>query len=204
MADGLIFGTLPATTRHLCVDMQRLFAADGPWPTPWMDRVLPVVESLVAHDPARTIFTRFIPPLKAEDMPGSWQRYYTRWEDKTRARLDPDYLDLVPSLARFVPPAQVVDKPVYSALAGRRLPAQLAAQSVDSLVISGSETDVCVLATVLAAVDHGFRVVIVEDGICSSSDPGHDALLGMYRQRFSQQIEIATADQLLQAWPDRS
>ncbi|MBN9526764.1 MAG: cysteine hydrolase [Alphaproteobacteria bacterium] len=203
MADGLIFGTLPATTRHLCVDMQRLFAADGPWPTPWMDRVLPVVESLVAHDPARTIFTRFIPPLKAEDMPGSWQRYYTRWEDKTRARLDPDYLDLVPSLARFVPPAQVVDKPVYSALAGRRLPMQLAAQSVDSLVISGSETDVCVLATVLAAVDHGFRVVIVEDGICSSSDPGHDALLGMYRQRFSQQIEIATADQLLQAWPDR-
>jgi nicotinamidase-related amidase len=204
MADGLIFGPLPATTRHLCVDMQRLFAADGPWPTPWMDRVLPVVESLVAHDPARTIFTRFIPPLKAEDMPGSWQRYYTRWEDKTRARLAPDYLDLVPSLARFVPPAQVVDKPVYSALAGRRLPAQLAAHSIDSLVISGSETDVCVLATVLAAVDHGFRVVIVEDGICSSSDPGHDALLGMYRQRFSQQIEIATADQLLQAWPDRS
>lgn len=203
MADGLIFGPLPTTTRHLCADMQRLFAADGPWPTPWMDRVLPVVECLVAHDPARTIFTRFIPPLKPEDMPGSWRRYYTRWEDKTRARLDPGYLELVASLARFVLPAQVVDKPVYSALAGRRLPAQLAAQSVDSLVISGSETDVCVLATVLAAVDHGFRVVIVEDGICSSSDPGHDALLGMYRQRFSQQIEIATADQLLQAWPDR-
>ncbi len=57
------------------------------------------------------------------------------------------------------------------------------------------------LATVLSAVDHGYRVVIVSDAICSSSDPGHDALLGMYRQRFSQQIEIATSGQILQAWP---
>ncbi|MHC2279292.1 hypothetical protein ACVME8_005935 [Bradyrhizobium diazoefficiens] len=38
-----------------------------------------------------------------------------------------------------------------------------------------AETDVCVLSTVLSAVDLGFRVVIVEDALCSSSDVGHDA-----------------------------
>ena len=39
---------------------------------------------------------------------------------------------------------------------------------------SGSETDVCVLATVLDAVDIGYRVIVVRDAICSSSDEGHD------------------------------
>lgn len=43
--------------------MQRLFAEGGPWPTPWMPRVLPTVEKLVTRAPERTIFTRFIPPL---------------------------------------------------------------------------------------------------------------------------------------------
>jgi len=40
MSDQLL--PLPLTERivHLCVDMQRLFTADGPWPTPWMDRAL--------------------------------------------------------------------------------------------------------------------------------------------------------------------
>jgi Isochorismatase family len=42
-----------------------------------------------------------------------------------------------------------------------------------SLIVSGSETDVCVLATVLA-VDIGFRVIVVRDAVCSSSDEGHD------------------------------
>ncbi|MGY4466887.1 nicotinamidase-related amidase [Bradyrhizobium sp. LB9.1b] len=42
-------------------------------------------------------------------------------------------------------------------------------------MITGAETDVCVLSTVLGAVDLGFRVVIVKDALCSSSDVGHDA-----------------------------
>ena len=31
----------------------------------------------------------------------------------------------------------------------------------DTLIVTGSETDVCVLATVLAAIDCGIRVVVV-------------------------------------------
>jgi hypothetical protein len=34
---------LGAEAVHLCIDMQRLFSADGIWPTPWMTRVLPSV-----------------------------------------------------------------------------------------------------------------------------------------------------------------
>ena len=38
----------------------------------------------------------------------------------------------------------------------------------------------CVLATVLGAVDLGWRIMIVTDGVCSSSDEGHNSLLTLY------------------------
>ena len=70
----------------------------------------------------------------------------------------------------------------------------------DTLIVTGSETDVCVSATIMGAVDHGFRVVLVRDGVCSSSDEGHDALLKVYHQRYSEQIETTDAQTLLGRW----
>ncbi len=51
------------------------------------------------------------------------------------------------------------------------------------------------LATVLGAVDLGYRVIVVRDAICSSSDEGHDALLKVYHRRYSEQIETASAEE---------
>jgi nicotinamidase-related amidase len=59
---------------------------------------------------------------------------------------------------------------------------------------------VCVLSTILNAVDLGLRVVIVEDALCSSSDTGHDALMTMYRTRFHGQIDLVCADELFEIW----
>ncbi len=70
-------------------------------------------------------------------------------------------------------------------------------------MITGAETDVCVLAAVLDAVDHGFRVVLATDAICSSSDRTHDALMTLYRNRFSEQIETAASEAIIGAWPKR-
>ena len=71
---------------------------------------------------------------------------------------------------------------------------------VDALVITGAETDVCVLATVIGAVDLGFRVVLATDAICSSSDATHDALLTLYRNRFSEQVETCDTETILHEW----
>jgi nicotinamidase-related amidase len=180
--------------------MQRLFTADGPWPTPWMPRVLPVVAEVAGWAAERTIFTRFIPPREPDDLPGRWQAYYRRWRTVTRARLDPALLELLPELSRFVPPARVIDKTRYSAFIASGLLDELRARHADTLIVTGSETDVCVLATVANAVDLGYRVVIIVDGVCSSADEHHDALLNLYSQRFSEQVETATAEQVLAAW----
>jgi nicotinamidase-related amidase len=189
----------PDRAIHLCLDMQLMFRRDGPWPTPWMERVLPTIMHLVENMPAQTVFTRFIPPEHAGDMPGMWREFYRKWPNITRQRLPAEYLELLPELRRFVPPAAVFDKFVYSAFADGRLARHLAERGTSTLLISGAETDVCVLATVLAAVDHGYRVVIVTDAICSSSDEGHDALMRMYTSRFDVQIELAAAEEALDA-----
>ena len=185
---------------HLCVDMQRLFSAEGPWPTPWLERVLPVVAELAGRFPERTVFTRFITPQDPDEMPGTWRGYYEKWRNATRRHLDPRLLELLPPLARLVPPAVVIDKSRYSAFSTPQLHAYLAERRADGLIVTGSETDVCVLATVLSAVDYGYRVVLVHDAVCSSSDAGHDALLELYRTRYSVQIETADAETILRAW----
>jgi nicotinamidase-related amidase len=165
-----------------------------------MERVLPVVTRIAERHRTRTVFTRFIPPERPEQMPGSWQRYYERWRDLTLERIDPQWLDLVPSLAALVPPAEIVDKRFYSPLLEPKLPDLLRRRGTETLVITGAETDVCVLSAVLDGVDLGYRVVLVTDAICSSSDATHDALLTLYRNRFSQQIEAVTSGALLACW----
>ena len=181
--------------------MQRVFVEPTAWHTPWMARVLPVIEEITGRHAERTVFTRFIPPVRAENMPGAWQRYYRRWREMTREEIDPALLNLVPPLARLAPPATVIDKHVYSPFVGRELFTLLRARRADTLVITGAETDICVLAAVLGAVDFGYRVVIASDAICSSADQTHDALLTLYQSRFSEQIEIADTETILMHWP---
>jgi len=197
---GQLKAPIAATARHLCIDMQVLFSNAGPWPTPWMERVLPKAAELTAFAPERTIFTRFITPRAPESMPGMWQAYYRKWRQVTRAELPDEMLGLMPMLRRFVPPARIFDKRVYSAFADGRLVEVLRAAGTDTIVVSGSETDVCVLASVLGAVDHGYRVILARDAVCSSSDEAHDALLGLYRKRFDIQIELSESAEILDAW----
>ncbi|RWI22107.1 MULTISPECIES: cysteine hydrolase family protein [unclassified Mesorhizobium] len=197
---GLVHGPLGENSLHLCVDMQRLFAPGGPWAVPWAQNVLPVIEELTARHPQQTLFTRFVPAARPGEAPGMWARYYRRWAEVTLANIDAGLVDLMPSLARFVPPARTLDKHVYSPWTEGRLDAMLNGSGIDTLVITGGETDVCVLATVLGAIDRGFRVVLATDAICSSVDQTHDALMELYRSRFSEQVEAVRIEEVLENW----
>lgn len=186
---------------HLCVDMQNIFASGGLWETPWMERVLPTIVTIVSRCRERTIFSRFMTPQHPQDRPGRWQHYFRRWDRALAQNVRSHELDLVPALARHVPPAIVVDKPAYSAFSQPKLCEFLVSKGIGTIVVTGAETDVCVLSSVLSAVDLGFRVVIVEDALCSSSDQGHDALMTMYRTRFHEQIDLVKAEELFEFWP---
>jgi nicotinamidase-related amidase len=153
-------------------------------------RVLPTIERLVARTPERTILTRFILPNLPEDAPGMWRAYYARWPHVIRDAMDTSLLKLMPQLERFVPPAHVF-------FATGALHAFLQTKHVDTLILTESETDVCVLSTALSAIDLDYRTIIVKDGLCSSLDDAHDASFRLYEQRHHVQIELAEASEVM-------
>lgn len=161
-----------------------------------------MVATLCGHQRDRLIFTRFVPLEKAATAPGTWQRYYERWPEMTLERLDPQLLELARPLDEFSPPARIFDKRVYSPWSDGTLAEFLLGRGVTSLVVSGLETEVCVLATVLGAIDHGFRVVLAMDAMCSSADETHDAMSRIYESRFGMQVEAAPTSEIIEAWQE--
>lgn len=97
-------------------------------------------------------------------------------------------------------PAQIVDKKTYSPWLPRTgLLGTLIEGKIDTIVVSGGETDV----SVLGAVDAGFRVIIATDALCSSNDETHAAIIEFYRERLPAQIEAAETDEILDTWQSR-
>lgn len=178
-----------------------MFAEDTPWRVPWMEAVSPNVIEVAARHSARTIFTRFCPPARPSDMRGMWRSYYEKWWMMTGEHLSPDMRALVPELARYCPPAEVFDKHAYSPWIDGRLHSWLARQNVETLVITGGETDVCVLATALGSIDLGYRVILLKDAVCSTADETHDASLTLLGNRFSAQVELLPTETFLSSDP---
>lgn len=189
-----------ARTFHLCIDMQGMFYEKTAWHMPWMGKIIEPISEITAARPEQTIFTRFIPPYQPEERHGTWRAYYEKWRNMTRAELDPGLLDIIVPLKQFMPPAQCFDKFVYSPFSQPALTHFLTQKKAEALIITGAETDVCVLATVLQAVDLGYRVLIPVDAICSGRDETHDALLKLYNERFSAQIKTMTTEELMRFW----
>ncbi len=199
MAAGLQ-SAIPANAVHLCVDMQRMFVEDTPWRSAWAGRVLPVIVRLCEFRAERVCFTRFVPPGNPEQSRGAWRKYWETWSSMTLDRLDDRMVDLAEPLQRFVPPGRVLDKHVYSPWIGTDLDGALLRASVDTLIVTGAETDVCVLATVLGAADRGYRIVMATDALASTFDQMHDNLMELYRDRYSHQIETADMEEIVEAW----
>lgn len=199
VSEGLAYGPPGERTIHLCIDMQRLFDKGSDWEVDWLRRVLPNICDLVERIPDRTIFTRFITPETLEDAPGAWRRYYQKWPQMLRRTLEPDLLRLLPELEIHLPPARLFDKAVYSPWMDGRLHGMLQQDRIDTVVMTGGETDVCLLAAIMGAVDLGYRVIVVSDAVCSSTDDTHDAAMEMYAKRFGQQIEMVETEALIAA-----
>ncbi|TNM60261.1 cysteine hydrolase family protein [Aliirhizobium smilacinae] len=184
-------------SRHICVDAQRMFAEDTPWYVSWMAKLLPQLLEVSERHAERTIFTRFIPPKCADDALGSWRDYYQKWSMMTGEHLPQELLGSTPSLQMLVPPARIFDKMTYSPWVDGRLFTHLRQEDVETVVVTGGETDVCVLATVLGAIDLGFHVIVLSDAVCSGADETHDAAVDVLGDRFSVQLDLMKTEEFL-------
>lgn len=92
------------------------------------------------------------------------------------------------------------DKTTHDAFDDGAFARRMVRLAPSALVLSGVETDVCVLATAMSAVDLGYRTVIATDAVTSSVAASHRACLDHVYPRYDQQIELACVDEIIAAW----
>ena len=184
---------------HICIDMQRIFLEPGPWYAEAGLAILPKIEQLVHARNLPPVFTRFITPSTATEAIGSWQTYYEFWHQVTKEEAGEEWLALHPTLQKFAHSENAFDKTTYDAFASGSFRSSIEKANPSALIFSGIETDVCVLGTVLTAVDLGIRTIIAKDAVTSSDLDSHNACFEFLFPRYSQQIEIATVAEILSA-----
>jgi nicotinamidase-related amidase len=75
------------------------------------------------------------------------------------------------------PGEAVLDKLFASAFWGTALSSLLVSSGCDSVIVTGASTSGCVRATVVDAMQHGYRVLVPRDGVADRAQGPHDAAL---------------------------
>jgi nicotinamidase/pyrazinamidase len=94
----------------------------------------------------------------------------------TRGAEIADGLDYRPETDVWLP------KPRFSAFFGTGLEKSLHEQGVTLCAVAGISTNFCVLATVMDALCHDFKAVLLEDCSAAFSESIHEEVLAVYRR----------------------
>lgn len=183
--------------RHVAIDMQRLVAEDSAWHSPIVMTILPNVVRLSRTLKLETLYARFIAPYDEAAAHGSWKAFYRRWPMITGRALDPALIELVGALAELAEPDQIFDKLGYSIFSNPVLHERLRGEEIDTLILSGIETDVCVYSSALSAVDLGYQVVLASDALASPNDDAHRVVIDILATRLPDQIRVMTTDEII-------
>ena len=87
-----------------------------------------------------------------------------------------DFFELAPAAGELI-----VDKHCFSGFQNTPLDAELRAQNVRTLVVTGVSTNVCVDSTLREGFFLGYHIVLLEDCVGSNSRAGHDGTLATVR-----------------------
>jgi maleamate amidohydrolase len=85
----------------------------------------------------------------------------------------------------------VVTKQYASAFFGTSLASTLAAMGVDTVIVVGLSTSGCVRATAVDALQHGFRPIVVRDGVGDRDDRVHEANLFDLQAKYADVVDEA-------------
>ncbi|GJE29156.1 cysteine hydrolase family protein [Methylobacterium organophilum] len=188
----------PAKTALVVIDMQRDFLEPGGFgetlgndvsllaaAVPPAQRLLAaaraaglfVVHTREGHKPdlsdaPRNKIERGAPKLRIGD-PGPMGRILIRGE--------PGH-DIVPALAPL-PGEPVIDKPGKGAFYATDFAQVLESRAIETLIVCGVTTEVCVNTTVREANDRGYRCVVIGDACASYVPALHEAGLEMIRSQ---------------------
>ena len=94
----------------------------------------------------------------------------------------------------------VVRKRWYDGFAGTELDGALRARSVTSLVMTGTMTDVCVLATVVGAFNREYKISVVEDGVATLWPEIQRATLDIVGRAFGRVVQSKEILDTITGW----
>ena len=93
----------------------------------------------------------------------------------------------------------VVRKHYYDAFNGTVLDGALRSRGVTTLVLTGTMTDICVLATVIGGFNREYRMIVVEDGVATLWPEIQRATLDIIRRAYARVLSAKElADELAQ------
>lgn len=104
-----------------------------------------------------------------------------------------DFVDELRPLANEI----VIDKPGYSAFEHTALQQVLSAQGVDTLIVTGITTEVCVSSTLRSAADRGYRCITLRDACASGDLVLHEAALAMIAVEAGVFGDVATVAEVI-------
>jgi nicotinamidase-related amidase len=139
----------------LIIDIQRDYFPGGAYP---------LVEPEAAAETARRVLDAF----RDSGEPVVHLKHLWDAPDAAFMRPGTEGIEIHPLVA----PADgelVIEKEQPNGFLGTRLADELAARGIDSLVVAGMMSSMCVDATVRAAVDHGLTATVVHDA-CAAPD----------------------------------
>ena len=93
-----------------------------------------------------------------------------------------------------LPGELVVQSHVYDKFYDTALDLALRSQGINSLVLTGVTSDVCVNSTLIAASTRNYRVTAVKDGCASPWPDLHEACFQIWEKKFAR---VQTADQIV-------
>ena len=211
---SLLDSLTPARTALLVVDMQRDFllpegyaAQAGLDIAPLVAAIRPIGKLLAVGRIAGLLIVHTreghlpdlsdCPPYKLERSGGPMRKSARKVRSVAcwcAAKSAHDFVDALRPLAGEI----VIDKPGYSAFAHTALQQVLTRRGIETLIITGVTTEVCVSSTLRTAVDLGYRCITVSDA-CASGDPAlHKAALAMIGVEGGVFGEVATTAKVIE------
>ena len=176
----------PARTAHVVVDLQNGFMAEGaPVEVPTAREIVPNVNRICAalRDSGGTnVFLRYTYD------PAEPQPWTTRYGEYLSAERSAAHKTTFPRgaepwqlwpLLEVRPADLIVDKTRFSAFVPGTcaLNDMLEARGIDTLIVTGTLTNVCCESTARDAMQRNYRVIFVADGNAALTDSEHNATL---------------------------
>jgi len=154
-------------------------------------RRIPVLYTKFIAGPRRTLIWEWSPVL-APPTCCCWKGHRRYYEDVARELDCSDVIDEIYP----VPDEPVIEKFGYGAFHNTNLDALLRAHHVESLLVTGTVTNICVDETAREAFKYGYKTTIVADAVSSFTPDLHDSALRNFAMKFGW---VGTAQELMDA-----